>query len=320
MRLVLVGGSGFIGTVLAERLLRAGHDVRLVDKVESARYPERCVRADVRDLDALGAACAGAEVVYNLAAEHRDDVRPVSLYDGVNVGGARNLCRAAERLGIDRLVFTSSVAVYGFAESEADEEAPTRPFNEYGRTKLEAERVYREWQAASPARSLVTVRPTVVFGPGNRGNVYNLLRQVVRSGPVVIGSGRNRKSMAYVENVAAFLEWCLRFGPGHHLFNYVDKPDLDMRELVSTVHARLGRKGGVRHFPYPLAMALGAAAEVAARLTGRSLPLSRVRVRKFAASTQFSAARALGAGFVPPLPLRDALARTVDAEFGGAGS
>jgi nucleoside-diphosphate-sugar epimerase len=315
VRVILIGGSGFIGTVLADRLLAAGHEVTIVDKAESSRHPRHWVRADVRDPESLMEACQGGDVLYNLAAEHRDDVRPLSLYQEVNVEGAGHVCRAAASLGIEHLVFTSSVAVYGFTEGEADERAPTRPFNEYGRTKLEAEAVYEAWQAASPRRTLVTVRPTVVFGPGNRGNVYNLLRQVVRTGPVVIGSGRNRKSMAHVENVAAFLEWCLRLPPGRHLFNYADKPDLEMRELVSMVHARLGGSGSVRRLPYAAALGLGAAAEVVSRLTGRSLPLSRVRVRKFAANTQFSAGRALTAGFAPPISLKDALARTVEAEF-----
>ena len=317
MRVILVGGSGFIGSVLAHRLLGAGHQITIVDKVASKSHPALCRIADVRDAAALEVSCRGGEVLYNLAAEHRDDVRPLSLYEEVNVGGAQNLCRAAEQAGIERIVFTSSVAVYGFVEDEVDERAPTRPFNEYGRTKLAAEGVYDAWQAASPQRTLVTVRPTVVFGPGNRGNVYNLLRQVVRTGPVVIGSGRNRKSMAHVENVAAFLEWCLNLPRGRHLFNYADKPDLEMRELVSTVHARLGGSGRVRGLPFAAAMALGAAAEGVSRLTGRSLPLSRVRVRKFAANTRFSAARALAAGFAPPLELREALERTVEVEFGG---
>jgi nucleoside-diphosphate-sugar epimerase len=123
--------------------------------------------------------------------------------------------------------------------------------------------------------------------------------------------------MAHVENVAAFLVWCLRLPPGRHLFNYADKPDLEMRELVSMVHARLGGSGSVRRLPYAAAMGLGAAAELVSRITGRSLPLSRVRVRKFAANTQFSAARAHEAGFTPPFSLEDALARTVEAEFAG---
>jgi GlcNAc-P-P-Und epimerase len=95
------------------------------------------------------------------------------------------------------------------------------------------ERVFEAWAERAPTRSLTVVRPTVVFGPDNRGNVYTLLAQVARGRTLVIGDGRNRKSMAYVENVADFLAHALRFGPGVHVFNYVDKPDMDMNELVT---------------------------------------------------------------------------------------
>ena len=77
-------------------------------------------------------------------------------------------------------------------------------------------------------RSLVIVRPTVVFGEGNRGNVYNLLRQIASRRFLMFGDGRNKKSMAYVENVAAFIEYSLSFKKGVHIYNYIDKPDFDM--------------------------------------------------------------------------------------------
>lgn len=73
----------------------------------------------------------------------------------------------------------------------------------------------------------------MVFGEQNRGNVYNLLRQIASGKFIMIGSGQNRKSMAYVENVAAFIEHALGFGPGVHIYNYIDKPDFDMNTLVA---------------------------------------------------------------------------------------
>jgi GlcNAc-P-P-Und epimerase len=180
--------------------------------------------------------------VINLAAEHRDDVRPVSLYHDVNVQGARNVCAVAAEKGIKTIVFTSTVAVYGFAPPGTDERGAINPFNEYGRTKYEAECIYRNWQEEDPEnRTLVTIRPTVVFGEQNRGNVYNLLRHLADGPFVMVGSGRNVKSIAYVENIAAFLEHSLSFTPGVHLYNYIDKPDLDMNRLVNTVRNELGR-------------------------------------------------------------------------------
>lgn len=317
MRVGIIGGSGFIGTRLVARLLEDGHEVRIIDKVSSTTYPELTTICDVRDPEGLTRAFEGLDAVYNLAAEHRDDVRPLSLYDEVNVDGARHTCTAAEAAGVDRIVFASSVAIYGFPEGVPGEDAPQRPFNDYGRTKLEAEKVFETWIEGHPERSLTVVRPTVVFGEGNRGNVYNLLRQIARGPFLMVGDGSNRKSMAYVENVAAFFQFALGLGTGHHIFNYVDKPDYDMNRLVASINASLGRSssGGLR-MPYAIGYMAGLAADAVAVVIRRPLPFSRIRVQKFCASTEFSSAKAMGSGFKPPVDLEDALQRTIAHEFG----
>ena len=134
--IVIVGGAGFIGGRLAAALRSAGHGVTIVDVVAPAVDEAGYRRADVGDHDALGAALDGAEVVYNLAAVHRDDVKPVSRYDEVNVGGATNVCGVCRELGIERLIFTSSAAVYGMAAPDTAEERAPAPFDAYGRSKL----------------------------------------------------------------------------------------------------------------------------------------------------------------------------------------
>lgn len=310
----IIGGSGFIGTWLAQALHEAGHGVRIIDRQPLPEAAGTYRQVDVRDLEALTTACADCAVLYHLAAEHRDDVQPRSLYHEVNVVGTANVCAVAERHGIQTLVFTSTVAVYGLQAGEVDETAPPQPFNDYGRSKLEAERLLEAWAAKDPARSLVIVRPTVVFGPGNRGNVYLLLEQIAAGRAVVIGSGRNKKSLAYVANLADFLVHALQFGPGRHVMNYVDKPDIEMNGLVELAQQTLGQRG-TRRIPYVLGVPAGALCDLVARLTGRRFPISTVRVRKYAASTQFAAARAHASGFVPRHPLNDALVRTIRHEF-----
>ena len=320
-RILVIGGSGFIGTRLVGRLLASGHDVVIADRVRSESYPDRWIACDVRDLDALRAAVRDRDEIVNLAAEPRDDVTPRRLYDEVNVEGARLVCRSASEAGIRRIVFTSSVAVYGFADGEMSEDAPLRPFNDYGRTKREAETVYDAWYAESAGRRLVTMRPTVVFGERNRGNVYNLLRQLASGLFVMIGPGTNRKSMAYVENVAACLEWSLGLPDGRHLFNYADKPDYDMNRLVAEVRGSLGRKGAVKlRVPIAAGLAAGSVFDAAARLTGARFPISAIRVKKFTESTRIAADRIRAMGFEPPVPIDEGLRRTLAAEFGAAGS
>jgi nucleoside-diphosphate-sugar epimerase len=317
MNVALIGGSGFIGTVLGRHLRRRSIGYFIVDKRPSPVPEVDCRIADVRDSAGLSAALKGADAIINLAAEHRDDVRPRSLYEEVNVRGARNVVGEARRSGIERIVFTSSVAVYGLGTQGTDETGSCRPFNEYGRTKMEAEAVYRAWFAEDPKRrSLVLVRPTVVFGERNRGNVYNLLAQIASGRFLMVGRGSNRKSMAYVENVAAFIAHSLGLPPGEQLFNYVDKPDLDMNALVSELGRLLGRRRGSRlRIPLWVGLAGGKVLDLLGALTRRTFPISEIRIRKFTADTVFCSSRLPGSGFAPPFTLLEGLERTVRHEF-----
>jgi len=248
---------------------------------------------------------------------HRDDVRDKSEYYSTNVEGTRNVCRVAQERGIEKIVFTSSVAVYGFAAPDTNEDGLINPFNDYGKSKYQAEKVLRTWHAENPEkRALVIVRPTVVFGEGNRGNVYNLLRQIQSGKFIMIGSGKNRKSMAYVGNIAAFLETIISsHKTAYGLYNYIDKPDLDMNSLVSLVKGQLTGSDTIGfRVPYWLGLTLGFGADLVSKVTGKSLPISSIRVKKFCTTTAFSSS-ALQDFDSPPYPLTEGLERTLDAEF-----
>lgn len=313
--LLVLGGSGFIGTRLVPLLVEQGWKVRIGDIQPGTTSAQLQTECDVTDIESLRKALVGVEAIINLAAVHRDDVRPLSRYDEVNVEGAKLVCQAAREAGIRKIIFTSSVAVYGFQPKPVDEAGPFAPFNAYGRTKLAAEAVYRAWTDEDAARTLVMVRPTVVFGEGNRGNVYNLLHQIASGKFLMVGAGKNVKSMAYVGNVAAFLAHMLSMGPGIHIANYVDGPDMNTITLVEHIWKCLGREGRPKRFPKSLAMLGGHMLDVAARVSGRTFPISAIRVRKFCESTQFRADRVKESGFVPPYSLSEALARTIAFEF-----
>lgn len=315
-KIALIGGSGFVGSRLASDLWAHGHFVTIGDIQPSRAYPDFSKYADVLKTPTLVDVTAGCDVIVNLAAAHRDDVRPVSLYHDINVTGAENICAAADANGIKKIIFTSSAAVYGHQHLEANEETPHLPIGPYGETKSKAEDVLKAWQAKEPGqRTLVIVRPTVIFGPANRGNVHVLLNQIVRGHFLMIGDGSNRKSMAYVENVSAFLSHCLNFGPGTHIFNYVDKPDLSTKELVDIIRAKTGKKDNGLRLPKAVGLIAGALFDIAARLTGKNFPISKVRVEKFCAETVFSADKLKSTAFVPPKTLQQGLETTIDSEF-----
>ena len=313
--ITVVGGNGFVGSRLCNRLARSGKEFTVFDTQPSTTFPNSTVIGDIcNSIDYR--AIPESDILINLAAVHRDDVRPLSRYDEVNVGGAEVLCNYARQAGINKLVFTSSVAIYGFAPADTGEDGEPNYFNDYGRTKYLAEQVYKKWQAEDPDnRSLVIVRPTVIFGEGNRGNVCNLFTQIARKRFLMFGNGKNRKSMAYVENVAAFLESSLDFPPGLHIYNYVDKPDLDMNTLVSTARKALFGKANVGiRLPKFVGIGIGYLADGITKITGKSLPVSSIRVKKFLGTTQFGSA-VHKTGFVAPVKLEDAIERTLRYEF-----
>jgi nucleoside-diphosphate-sugar epimerase len=312
----IIGGSGFIGTRLSDLFHSKDINFRIVDKVISRKYPNKTNLADVRVGADLQSAISENSILINLAAEHRDDVTPISLYDDVNVLGAKNICSVATIKNVKTIIFTSSVAIYGFAPLGTDESGKIAPFNNYGRTKYEAEKVYKAWQAEDPlSRTLVIIRPTVVFGEQNRGNVYNLLRQVASGKFVMIGDGLNRKSMAYVGNVAAFIQFSFTFMPGVHVFNYIDKPDFTMNELVSWVNKLLGKSTEINfRLPYQLGLLIGKGFDIAAKVLGKKLPISAIRVKKFCSNSVYESA-VENTEFAPPFSIIEALQRTIKHEF-----
>jgi len=316
MEIIVVGGSGFIGSRLSSLFLRDSLDFKIVDKVISESFPKVTVIADVRSIKALNSAISENSILINLAAEHRDDVKPLCLYDDVNVQGAKNLCLVATKKNVKSIIFTSSVAVYGFAALGASELGKVAPLNDYGRTKWEAENVYKAWQSEDTKnRTLVIIRPTVVFGEGNRGNVFNLLKQIASGRFLMIGHGHNRKSLAYVENVAAFIEHSLNFKPGVHIYNYIDKPDFTMNELVARVNKILRRSEKIKfRLPYLVGLAVGKFFDLVAFVTRKKLAISSIRVKKFCANSVYESAIA-ATGFVPPVNLIHAIERTVKYEF-----
>jgi nucleoside-diphosphate-sugar epimerase len=316
MKLLLIGASGFVGTRLVEAT-RGKFDLLNLDKQQSKFNPDITVLGDVRNMDDLIPAMKGVDAVVLLAAEHRDDVSPASLYYDVNVQGTRNVLEAMDQAGVKKIFFTSSVAVYGLNKKNPTEEHFEDPFNHYGKSKWQAEEVLREWYSKdSEGKSLTIVRPTVIFGERNRGNVFNLLNQIANGKFLMIGNGKNLKSMAYIGNIVAFIKFSLENrGPGYEVYNYIDKPDFNMNQLVDQVEKSLNKNVPSIRIPKPIGIFFGYFFDLAAKLTGKKLAISSVRIRKFCATTQFDATKAHSCGFKAPYTLEEGLHRTLHYEF-----
>mgnify|MGYP002739894220 FL=1 len=166
-----------------------------------------------------------------------------------------------------------------------------------------------KWHRLHPDWSISILPPTVISEERNRGNVYNLLRQISSGKFLMVGKGNNRKSMVYVGNIVAFIRFLI------DTYNYIDKLDFTMNELVGHVSKVLDKHIPLTHFPYWLGMLGGYGFDMLAFVTRKKLTVSSVRVKKFCATTEFDASKALATGFKAPYTLGEGLARTLEFEF-----
>ena len=303
----LIGGAGFVGSRLSTIL----NGIILDKKSSGDNFVDINVPSTLRNKLVL----SGKVVL--LAAEHRDDVSPISKYYDTNVQGTQNVLDEMDRVGCKHLIFTSSVAVYGLNKVNPDEIHPVDPFNHYGKSKWKAEKVIKAWYDKNPeGKSVTIIRPTVIFGEKNRGNVYNLLKQIASGKFLMIGKGQNRKSMAYVGNIVAFIKHRLELAEeGYHVFNYIDKPDLTMTSLLGVIENSLNKKIPSVRIPIWLGYLGGFGFDVLAFVTRKKFAISSVRVKKFVATTQFDAIKVHSSGFKAPFTLEEGLDRTLNYEF-----
>lgn len=218
--------------------------------------------------------------------------------------------------GIKNIIFTSSVAVYGLNKNNPSESHIKDPFNHYGKSKWKAEQIIREWyDKDSTGKSVTIIRPTVIFGERNRGNVYNLFKQICSGKFLMVGKGENKKSMAYVGNVVAFIKNRIEKKElGYHIFNYADKPDYNMNEIVSIIEEKMELNIPKYKIPYSLGMIGGYFFDFISKLTTKKMSISSVRVKKFCAVTQFDASKAHNS-FDAPFDLKKGLEATLEHEF-----
>lgn len=311
--ITIIGGSGFVGSFLIREL--KDFSVSNLDKKSSPFFDDISIKGDIRNFSEIKIP-KNTETVVLLAAEHRDDVTPTSLYYDVNLKGTKNVLRAMDNAGVKNIIFTSSVAIYGLNKNNPDENHPEDPFNHYGKSKWLAELAIKEWfNNNSFGKSVTIIRPTVIFGERNRGNVYNLLKQISTGKFIMIGKGLNKKSMAYVGNVVAFIKDRIKKREiGYHVYNYIDKPDYNMNELVSVIEEKMRLKIPKIKIPYLLGIIGGFCFDIFAKFSRTKPPVSYVRVKKFCATTQFEASK-VNSVFKSPYTLEEGLKRTLDHEF-----
>jgi nucleoside-diphosphate-sugar epimerase len=208
-RCLVIGGSGMLGFEIVRQAVAAGKQVRILDLEPPPQTLCDSLQGDIRSRADLDAACSGLgedDVVFQTAATVWDPKTPDSLYEHVNVAGNRLVVDVCRKLGVGRLVYTSTIDVVVEGRRpivDGDESLPYPkriPRDAYSRTKIAAEQLVLAENG--PELATCALRPVGMYGPRDRYHLGNILAMARKGNKIRLGDGTARFSHAYSENVA----------------------------------------------------------------------------------------------------------------------
>ncbi len=252
------------------------------------------------------------DIIFNLAAVHRTPGHPDFAYFEANIRGAENVCAFAEKYGIKKIVFTSSIAPYGAAEELKEETTLPTPNTPYGISKLTAEKIHLAWQAGGNRsfdgtqddkgakeevkneRQLTIVRPGVVFGKGENGNFTRLYWGIKGHKFMYPGRKDTVKAAIYVKELVRFMVWCLDHQKsGAEIYNCTFEPAYTIEEICETIKKVTGMNNKI---PFVPSWFLMSAASVIGAL-GAPMGICPARVKKLMISTNICGKKFANSGY-----------------------
>ena len=323
MKTLVTGATGFLGSHIAERLLRRGDSVRaLVRTTSDTSFLEslgvELVRGDITDAPSLSPALAGIDVVYHAAAM-ASDWGPWEGFRTVTINGTRNMLKAAVAAGTPRFLYVSTDGVYRYQDLRkgVTEESPLEthfgPLDYYRRSKTAAEKIARRFQRDGHAVSIV--RPALILGERDRAMLPGVVAFLKGPLSVYIGNGRNPLPYVYAGDVA---DLCIRAATNDlakgQIYNAVSDEPVTQRDLFQTAAEIVNVRQPQWHMPFRLVYAITAAMEVKSRLSGwDSRPdLTRFSANLLGVECREDASKATRElGWKPEVSLREAVTRSV---------
>jgi len=323
MKLLVTGGTGFIGSHLAEEGRRRGAEVvvlgltgRPEEQANAAllsRMGAEVLSGSITDADLCRRAARGATHIFHLAVAMREGGKSDDFFESINLDGTRHLLQAATAERVERFVYCSTIGIYGHrAPGVTTEDSPLSPGNIYERTKVTAERLVRDF-AGNCGLPAVVLRPADVYGPRDQ-RLLKMFKGVSRGRFPLFGSGKGRRHMVYVDDVvSAFFKACERPDAVGEGVIVAGPRSCTLRELIDEVTAATGSaRYGIR-LPLAPMLALAAVVEDVSAALAIDPPIYRRRMDFFHSDSEFDTSRARRVlAWEPKVDLREGIRRTLE--------
>ena len=324
MKLLVTGGTGFIGSHLAEEGRRRGAQVvvlgltdRPEEKANAALLASKGVEilpGSITDAELCARAMRGVTHVFHLAVAMREGGKSDEFFETINLDGTRSLLDAAGSGRVERFVYCSTIGIYGHrASGITSEGSPLRPGNIYERTKVAAERMVRD-HAANASVSYTVLRPADVYGPRDQ-RLLKLFKGVSRGRFPLFGDGSGRRHMVYVDDVvSAFFAACERQEAVDEAMIVAGPRPCTLRELIEAVRQATGSPRYGFRLPLLPMLATAAVVEDVCQKLKLDPPIYRRRMDFFTSDSAFDTSRARRLlDWTPKVDLAEGVKRTYEA-------
>lgn len=289
---IIFGGSGYIGCSFAYHIINQGKfdKVYLLDIKEPEYYKELLssdlrvqyffcdVRNEISTPEGLKFNCS--DWIINLAAVHREPGHAYHEYFDTNIPGARNVCEFANKHNIRNILFTSSIAPYGRSLDQRDESSNLYPETAYGISKAMAEEIHRSWLKDNSDNRLIIVRPSVIFGPNDPGNVYRMIKSLKKGTFVLPDGGKVVKGYGYIYGLVESMFFTMSQKSNLIIYNYAENPTVPLNEMVQIAKGELNINIPTFSINTYLLSVVASILQVIFKLFGKKTDIHPVRVRK----------------------------------------
>lgn len=315
MNILITGATGFIGSHLADTILKKGDYVRILARKDfTPEWDTGCLeifRGDLTDVSSLKGIAEEIDVVYHLASILGPTNIPLSDYLKVNAQGTKNILKVCENASIKVFVHCSSVGVLGdIANPPANEAYPLNPSDEYEFSKAEGEKIAMDY--AQKGFPVIIVRPTWVYGPGDR-RTYKLFKAIKDKRFIMVGDGRTLEHPVFVKDIVGGLQLCAeRFKNPGEIYTLGGDRVLSIAELCNMIAEELNVNLPPVKIPVWIAKAVAQMAEILYKPLSKEPPISMRKVNFFLKSRAYSIKKAQDElGYEPKVSLREGIQQTI---------
>lgn len=303
----IFGGSGYIAYFLVNKLIEENRfdkifllDIQKPKYFKSIPSNVEFVECDVRNkIEFL----VDFEInrkeswIYNFAAVHREPGHERKEYFDTNINGAENINAFAEQSGVKNIFFTSSIAPYGKSKDVCTEKSMIYAETPYGISKGLAEKIHQIWLSKNEDRRLIIVRPSVIYGPHDPGNIYRTIK-ALKSGTFMLPNGGNIvKAYGYVYGLVDSMLFTMDQRENLITYNYAENPILDLKDMTETIKKEFGYNKPTFSVPVSFLVVVAGILQIGFKIIGKKSDIHPVRVRKAAFPTNIKPNYLIEKGF-----------------------